>query len=62
LQKAFNIPHTYDYTTKLCRQQAKVIHLDENINVYGNEKGEAQHKKYKRLKLGGGKAHDRITD
>jgi hypothetical protein len=25
LHKAFNIPYIYDYITKLCKQQAKVI-------------------------------------
>jgi hypothetical protein len=55
------MPYIYDYTIKLCRQQAKVIHHNKNINVYDIGKGEAQHTKYERLKHGGGKAHDRIA-
>jgi hypothetical protein len=43
---AFQIP--------LCRQQAEVIQNHENENVSYIEQGEASHRKYKRLKLGGG--------
>jgi hypothetical protein len=52
----------YDYVTKLCRQQAAVIlnHNNENIRYIGQ--GEAQHRKYKKLKLGGGQAYDRSSD
>jgi hypothetical protein len=46
----------------LCRQQAKVVlnHDNENVGYIGQ--GEAQHRKYKRLKLGGGQAYDRSSD
>jgi hypothetical protein len=57
LHMAFKIPYVYDYITKLCRQQAEVI---ENVHNIGQ--GEAQHRKYKRLKLGGGQAYDRSSD
>jgi hypothetical protein len=30
LHTAFNLPYVYDYTTKLCRQQAEVIENHEN--------------------------------
>jgi hypothetical protein len=42
------------YPTKSCRQQAEVIqnHGKENVRYIGQ--GEARHRKYKRLKLGGG--------
>jgi hypothetical protein len=47
--------HTfYDYITKSCRQQAEVIQNHENENVRYIGQGEARHRKYKKLKLGGG--------
>jgi hypothetical protein len=54
LHKAFNLPYVYDYTTKLCRQQAEVIQNHETDYVSGIGHGEARHRKYKRLNLGGG--------
>jgi hypothetical protein len=62
LHKAFSIPYVYDYMTKLSRQQAEVIQNHKNANVRNTGKGEARHKKYKRLKLGGGQAYDRSSD
>jgi hypothetical protein len=61
MRKAFNIPHIYDYITKLCRQQAEVIQYDENPNVRNIGQGGAQHRKYKRFELGGGQAYDRSS-
>jgi hypothetical protein len=58
----FKIPYVYDYITKLCWQQAQVIQHHENILVRNIGQGEARHRKYKRLKLGGGQAHDRSRD
>jgi hypothetical protein len=52
----------YDYITKLCRKQAEVIQTHENEHVHGIGQGEARHRKYKRLKLGGGQAYDRSSD
>jgi hypothetical protein len=49
----FQIPHVYNYLTKLCRKQAKVIQNQENENVRYIGQGKAKHRKYKRLKLGG---------
>jgi hypothetical protein len=54
LHMAFKLPYIYDYITKLCRQQAEAIQNHENANVRNIGQGEAQHRKYKRLKLGGG--------
>jgi hypothetical protein len=56
---SLQIPYIYTYIhiTKLCRQQAQVIQHHENIGH-----GEARHRKYKRLKLGGGQAYDRSSD
>jgi hypothetical protein len=61
LHKAFNVPYVYDYITKLCRQQAEVIRNHENANVRYIGQGEAQHRKHKRLKLGGGQGYDRSS-
>jgi hypothetical protein len=47
---------------KLFRQQAEVIQNHENEYVRGIGQGEARHKKYKGLKLGGSLAYDRSTD
>jgi hypothetical protein len=56
IHTTFNLPYVYDYVTKLCRKQAEVIRNHENEHVRGIGKGEARHRKYKRLKLGGGQA------
>jgi hypothetical protein len=58
MHEAFQIPHVYDYITKSCRQQAEVIQNHENENVLYIGQGEARHRKYKRLKLGGGHVYD----
>jgi hypothetical protein len=62
LHIALKIPSVYDYITKLCRQQAEVIQNHDNENVRNIGQGEARHRKYKRLKLGGGQAYDRLSD
>jgi hypothetical protein len=53
---AFHLPYVYDYMTKLCRQQVEVILNHDNENVRNIGQSEARHRKYKRLKLGGGQA------
>jgi hypothetical protein len=58
---SFDIQYVHDFITKLCRQQAEVIQNHVNPNVR-NIEGEAQHRKYKRLKLGGGQDYDRSSD
>jgi hypothetical protein len=55
---AFKIPYLHDFATKLCREQATIILNHENVNVRIIGQGEASHRKYKRLKLGGGQASD----
>jgi hypothetical protein len=50
------------HTTKLCRQQAEVIQNHDSENVRSIGQGKARHRKYKRLKLGGGQAYDRSSD
>jgi hypothetical protein len=62
IYKAFHIPYIYDYITKSCRQQAEVIQNHENENVCYTGQGEAQHRKYKRLKLGGGHVYNCSSD
>jgi hypothetical protein len=51
---ASKISYIYDYINKLCRTKAEVILKNENPNVHGTEQEEAIHRKYERLKLGGG--------
>jgi hypothetical protein len=61
LHMAFEIPFVCDYVTKLCRQQAEVIQNHDNENNCNIGQGEANHRKYKMLKLGGGQAYDRSS-
>jgi hypothetical protein len=51
----------YDYITKLCRREAELILNQKNPNVREIGLGEARHRKYKTLKLGGGQAYDRSS-
>jgi hypothetical protein len=46
---------------KLCRQQAEVIQNHDNENVYNIRQGEAPHRKYKGLKLGGSHVYYRSS-
>jgi hypothetical protein len=62
LHKAFNIPYIYDYITKLCRKQAKIIQNHGNANVCNIGQGEQRHRKFKRLKFGGGQAYHLSSD
>jgi hypothetical protein len=62
LYVAFKIPYVYDFITKLCTQQAEVIQNHVNPHVRNIGQREAQHRKYKRLKLGGVQAYDRSSD
>jgi hypothetical protein len=61
MHKAFHIPYVYDYITKSCRQQAEVIQNHENETVRYSGQGEALHRKYERLKLGGGHVQVQVT-
>jgi hypothetical protein len=58
MHTAFHMPYVYDYKTKSCTQQAEVIQNHENENIIYIGQGEARHKKYKGLKLGGGHVYD----
>jgi hypothetical protein len=42
---AFEISYTYDYVTKLFREQAEVIQNDQNAAVRAIGQGEAMHSK-----------------
>jgi hypothetical protein len=59
---AFKIPYVYDYRTILCRQQAEAIQNHDKENVRNTGQGEVRHRKYKKLKIGGGQAYDRSID
>jgi hypothetical protein len=58
---AFQIPCVYDYVTKSCKQQAEGVQNNENEYVRHIGQGEARHRRYKRLKLGGGHVYDRSS-
>jgi hypothetical protein len=62
MHKSFHMPYVYDYITKSCRQQAEVIQNHENENVRYIGQGEARHRKYKGLKLGGSHVFDCSSD
>jgi len=47
--------------TILLQNFAEVIQNHENVNVHIIGQGEAQHTRYKKLKLGGGQAYDRSS-
>jgi hypothetical protein len=53
MHTALHMPYVYDFITKSCRQQTEVIQNHENENIRYIGQGEALHRKYKRLKLGG---------
>jgi hypothetical protein len=59
---AFHLPYVYDYITKLCRKQAEDTQNHENKHILIIGEGGARHRKYKKLKLGGGQAYDRSSD
>jgi hypothetical protein len=62
LHTVFDLLYVHNYITKLCRQQVEVIQNHENEHVRRIGQGEARHRRYKRLKLGGGRANDRSSD
>jgi hypothetical protein len=59
LHMACSFSYVYDYIKKLCRRQAEVVQNHENEHIRSIGQGEARHRKYKRMKLGGGQAYDR---
>jgi hypothetical protein len=62
LNSAFQVPYICDYIVELYRQQAEVIQNHENENIRNIGGVEARHRKYKRLKIGGGQAYDCSSD
>jgi hypothetical protein len=62
LHISFNLLYVYDYVKKLCKQQAEVIQNRENQHVHSVEEGEARHRKYKRVKLGGSQPYGCPSD
>jgi hypothetical protein len=62
LHTAFNLVHVYGYITKLCSRQAEVIQNHHNEHDHSIGQGEARHRTYKRLKLGGYQAYGRSSD
>jgi hypothetical protein len=50
----FEISYVYDFITELRRQQAEVIKNHVNENARDIRQRKAQHRKYKRFKLGAG--------
>jgi hypothetical protein len=52
---AFHVSCIYDDIIKLCRQHAEVIQKNSNVRDIG--RGEAGHKNYKKLELGGDEAY-----
>jgi hypothetical protein len=58
MHNAVQIPYTYNDITNLSRQQAQVFHNHENSYIRNTGQGKAQHRKYKRIKLGGSQAYD----
>jgi hypothetical protein len=62
LHGAFRTPYMCNYITKSCRTQREVILSHVNPRVRGIRQGEARHRKYKGLKLGGGQAYDSSAD
>jgi hypothetical protein len=62
LRAAFTFPYVYDYVTKLCTQQVEVTQNHENEHVRSTGQGEARHRRYMGLKLGGGEAYNCLSD
>jgi hypothetical protein len=52
----------YHQKTNPTEKIQKVIQNHENVNIRDTGQGETRHKKDKRLKPGGGQAHDRSSD
>jgi hypothetical protein len=58
----FPVRYELDSYILFRRNQAEVIQNHENVNFRNIGQGEGRHRKYKRLKLGGGQAYDRSND
>jgi hypothetical protein len=62
LHTALNLLYVYGYITQVCRRQAEVIQNHENEHIRFIAQGKGRRRKYKVIKLGGGKAYDRSSD
>jgi hypothetical protein len=62
LHVAFKIQYVYKYITKLCRHQEEVIQNHDNEIDRNFGQFEPRHRKYKRLKFGGGQRYYRLSD
>jgi hypothetical protein len=61
--RATGITHGFQNSvTKLCRTHAEEILNHRNAILRGIGQEEAMHRKYKKLKLGGGQAYDHSDD
>jgi hypothetical protein len=61
LHRSFKIPYLYDDVTQLCREQTDVIRNHANVIIRTIGQEEVCHRKYERLRLGGGQAYDRSS-
>jgi hypothetical protein len=62
LHMAFKLPYLYDYIKNYegnKQKSYKIMKMQMFLNI---GQGEPRHRKYKRLKLGGGQAYDRSSD
>jgi hypothetical protein len=58
----FNIPYVYEFITQLRMQKQKSPRITPGAIVRNIGQGKAMHKKYMRLKSGGGQDYDRSSD
>jgi hypothetical protein len=61
MHAVLRIPYMHDYIPKLYRHQGKVIQNHGNASFRSMGQSETRHRKYIRLKLGGGQAYDRLS-
>jgi hypothetical protein len=59
MHMTFQIPYLYDYMTKFCRQQARIIQNYDHLYNGNTGQGQAPYRKYKKLKLGDNQVYDR---
>jgi hypothetical protein len=57
----YSAKHQFSSQTEYNNILPEVFQNHSNENVRNIGQGEANHRKYKRLKLGGGQAHDRSS-
>jgi hypothetical protein len=62
LHMTFNLLYVYDYITDYAGNKQKSYKVKRTYTFTGVGQGEARHRKYKRLELGGGQAYDHSSD